>query len=197
MTDFHAKPAERVVQLIDRLARLTRELQFCSGLNPAQWEALRFVSRANRYSCTPSGLAEFLGTTKGTASQTLIALESKGFLQRVRSTEDRRQVALALTPAGTALLAADPMTEIAEVTAEMEADRSTGLVRGLSELLHRLQKRHGIAEFGVCENCTLFCVEQQAEAVAKCGHTGENIAADEAGKLCVNYRRPEPAASAP
>src|SRR5690606_124477 len=55
--------AQRVILLLDRLSRLSRELQFVDGLNPAQWEALRFVARANRYSRTPTALAEYLGST--------------------------------------------------------------------------------------------------------------------------------------
>ena len=51
----------RVAELIDRLSRLTRELQYVDGLNPAQWEALRFLSRANKYSRTPGAVAQFLG----------------------------------------------------------------------------------------------------------------------------------------
>src|SRR3546814_5148487 len=42
--------AQRVIVLLDRLSRLTRELQFVDGLNPAQWEALRFLATANKYS---------------------------------------------------------------------------------------------------------------------------------------------------
>lgn len=58
----------RIVELVNRLGRAVHCMQFARGLNPAQWEALRFVVRANRYSRTPSALAGFLGTTKGTAS---------------------------------------------------------------------------------------------------------------------------------
>src|SRR3546814_3015773 len=70
--------AQRVIVLLDRLSRLTRELQFVDGLNPAQWEALRFLATANKYSRPPPALAEYLGATKGTVSQNLIAPESKG-----------------------------------------------------------------------------------------------------------------------
>src|SRR3546814_7076019 len=60
--------AQRVIVLLDRLSRLTRELQFVDGLNPAQWEALRFLATANKYSRSPTALAEYLGATKGTVS---------------------------------------------------------------------------------------------------------------------------------
>ena len=91
---------ERTVELLDRIGRIAHGLQFAQGLNPAQWEALRFLARANRYSRSPSALAEFLGTTKGTASQTVIALESKGLVSRTRRASDRRSVDLEVTPLG-------------------------------------------------------------------------------------------------
>ena len=88
-----------ISELLDRVGRVTRGLQFVDGLSPAQWEALRFLARANRYSRGPSALAEFLGTTKGTISQTLIALENKGYLRRRRGARDKRSVDLELTAA--------------------------------------------------------------------------------------------------
>ncbi len=38
----------RAVELLDRMSRIAHGLQFALGLNPAQWEALRFLARANR-----------------------------------------------------------------------------------------------------------------------------------------------------
>ena len=68
---------DHIINLIERLGRFARSAQHCAGMKPAQWEALRFVSRANRYSRTPGALADFLSSTRGTVSQTPIALEKK------------------------------------------------------------------------------------------------------------------------
>ncbi len=62
-----------MADLVDRLARIVHGIQFTSGLNPAQWEALRFVARANRNSRNPKALAKFLGVTKGTIGGLLAA----------------------------------------------------------------------------------------------------------------------------
>ena len=67
---------------LERLTRLMRAGEHEGGLNPAQWEALRYLARANRFSRTPAALADFLGTTRGTVSQTVIALERTGHLTR-------------------------------------------------------------------------------------------------------------------
>jgi DNA-binding MarR family transcriptional regulator len=188
MTDKPAPFAPRVAQLIDRLARVTRELQFCDGLNPAQWEAMRFISRANRYSCSPSGLAEFLGTTKGTASQTLISLEGKGLIARTRGEVDKRQVSLTLTAKGEELLQCDPIVGIEQAAEKMSAELGEPLVRGLTRLLHDLQNRHGIKEFGVCADCTLNCVNLPMPTDAECSLTGDKLSPEDSGRICVNFR---------
>lgn len=179
--------AERIAELLDRVSRLARELQFVDGLNPAQWEALRFVSRANRYSRSPGAFAEFIGTTKGTASQTLIALEQKGLLERARSAADRRQVELRLTPAGEAMLARDPITNIEQVAELLKPDIGMAMVLGLTRLLHDLQARHGLKTFGVCADCNLNCVTTEAVPTKQCGHTGESLDARDMRQICVDF----------
>ncbi|MEK9970927.1 MAG: MarR family transcriptional regulator [Ferrovibrio sp.] len=185
--------AQRVIVLLDRLGRLTRELQFANGLNPAQWEALRFLAQANKYSRSPTALADYLGATKGTVSQTLIALESKGLITRCKKTEDRRQVDLCLTDAGQAMLAKDPMQTLEQAATEVADELGAEMVKGLSRLLHDLQTRNQINEFGVCQDCSLFCVNSQAAAAmgdlnGTCGNTGETIDTGEKAKICVNYK---------
>lgn len=188
--------AQRVIVLLDRIGRLTRELQFANGLNPAQWEALRFLAQANKYSRSPTALAEYLGATKGTVSQTLIALESKGLITRCKKTEDRRQVDLCLTEAGQAMLVRDPMQTLEQAAQDVAHELGAEMVKGLSRLLHDLQTRNQINEFGVCQDCSLFCVNAQAAladvdtkaGTGICGNTGETIDATEKTKICVNYK---------
>lgn len=188
--------AQRVIVLLDRIGRLTRELQFANGLNPAQWEALRFLAQANKYSRSPTALAEYLGATKGTVSQTLIALESKGLITRCKKTEDRRQVDLCLTEAGQAMLVRDPMQTLEQAAQDVAHELGAEMVKGLSRLLHDLQTRNQINEFGVCQDCSLFCVNAQAAladvdtktGTGICGNTGETIDTTEKTKICVNYK---------
>ncbi len=184
--------ARRIATLIDRLARLSRELQFAEGLNPAQWEALRFLAQANEQSRTPSAVAEYLGATKGTASQTLIALENKGLISRNRCTVDKRQRDLALTAAGEALLGKDPINTLGIAADGLLEDDSQALVRGLTRLLHDVQMVHGVRTFGVCADCSLRCVEDPQPsgeaAVQRCGVTGEPIRQEKADQLCINFR---------
>lgn len=193
MTNQNPQVAERVAELVDRLARVTRELQYVDGLNPAQWEALRYLARANRYSRSPGALADFLGATKGTASQTLIALEAKGHITRTRSIDDRRSVNLELTEQGKEILRHDPILAIEQAVGSLGPETGAELVRGLSRLLHDLQKRNGIKEFGVCAECTLYCVAGDILPAEgdQCGKTGERIGEMEKSLICVNFRAAE------
>ena len=180
-----------VSALLDRVGRVTRGLQFVDGLSPAQWEALRFLARANRYSCSPTALAGFLGTTKGTISQTLIALESKGYLRRLRETRDRRGIRLELTPAGQALLKRDPLLVVDTAVAALSADARDAIVDGLTRLIRDVQRRLGGSHFGVCENCSLFAPEGAAGDVGgphRCGLTHEPISGGETRLICVNHQ---------
>ena len=186
-----SRPELNISELLDRVGRVTRGLQFVDGLSPAQWEALRFLSRANRYSCGPSALADFLGTTKGTVSQTLIALENKGYLRRLRTERDRRAVRLELTPAGRALLTRDPLRVVDNAVAGLPAGERTAITEGLDRLLRNVQQRLGANDFGVCVTCSLFAPEGAAgehDGPHRCGLTSEPISSGEARLICVNHQ---------
>lgn len=191
MTSFPAKPRSvpefRFSELIDRVGRVTRGLQFVNGLSPAQWEALRFISRANRFSSSPTALAKFLGTTKGTISQTLISLEKKGYVQRLRDERDGRGVRLELTSPGWRLLEQDPLLEIDKAVACLPAHEKEALYGGLNRMLRDVQRKIGGNEFGVCDDCTLFSAEQSPDGAYQCGLTHEAMSLDETVRICVNF----------
>jgi DNA-binding MarR family transcriptional regulator len=60
------------------------------GLTANQWNALRYFAEANRFSRTVSAYAAYNATTRGTASQTIKALETQGYLTRTRYDRDAR-----------------------------------------------------------------------------------------------------------
>ena len=97
-----------IAELAAQLSRLVYGDAFIDGLTPAQWTALRFFSRANRFSRTVSAFAEFHATTKGPASQTVKSLVIKELIKRTRSKSDGRSARLDLTANGRALLKNDP-----------------------------------------------------------------------------------------
>jgi len=188
----------RVAELLDRFGRIVRQLEFDAGLNPAQWEALRFVSRANRISRTPGALAQFLNTTRGTASQTLIALAAKGFVHKVPCPTDRRVTFLQLTEKGEAQLETDPLKRINELTAGLPDGLEPALVEGLNRLLGRLNAEEGCKQFGVCTTCCHLepDVDFGADTPHRCGLTGEPLCQTDTTAICVNHQTPAGAGAA-
>ncbi|MEQ1710062.1 MAG: MarR family transcriptional regulator [Hyphomicrobium sp.] len=148
--------AIEAAHLIDRLDRLTRSGEAAGDLNPAQWEALRFVASANRFSRTPAALADYLGSTRGTVSQTLITLEQKGHVTRQPSMRDRRSVVVELTSLGERTLKDDPILALAADLASTERQKLDSLVETLRATLHAMIARNAGRAFGACYTCCHF-----------------------------------------
>src|ERR1700674_4963560 len=100
--------ARETAELLLLVGRLVQAEGYHGELSPAQWLALRYFARANQFSRNPSAFAEFQATTRGTASQTIKALETGGYFVRQRSEGDGRSVALRLTDKGNEAVACDP-----------------------------------------------------------------------------------------
>jgi DNA-binding MarR family transcriptional regulator len=154
--DVHDYPTPDLLARLERLARLMRAGSHARGLNPAQWEALRYLSRSNRHSRTPGAMTLYLGATKGTISQTIRSLERKGHLTKARDRADGRSVQLDLTQTGRALLAEDPLRMLAADIDGLGGKTRRRLGRGLAELLESETRRQEACSFGQCSNCRHF-----------------------------------------
>ena len=179
-----------IAELVDRLGRISHALQFTGGLNPAQWEALRFLARANRYSRTPTALAEFLGTTKGTVSQTLIALESKGYVRRTRGRIDRRSVDMWLTEEGREMLRNDPIGLIGRVGDDLPLPVRQALTDGMDSLLNSLNNAQRHPVFGICSNCS-YCLraggQSRSAAPCYCGLADDPLTEEDTHLICIDF----------
>ncbi len=185
--DQRVEKHEDLTRLLDRVGRMSRGLQYSHGLNPAQWESLRFVARANQFSRTPGGLAVFLGTTKGTASQTLKALEKKGYVRRVANKSDKRVRHLAITESGETLLNEDPLNCLDLAVRGLPPQLSQPLTSALTQLCGEMQNRCGSNDFGVCTRCGHFEGET-AGGDMRCGLKNMDLPYTDAGKLCVSFK---------
>jgi len=92
--------ARESIELLEQVARILWFEGTKHGLRDREWMALRFLSRANRFSRTPSALASYVGTTRGTASFIIGELERLGYIERKRSATDKRSVMLSVTQQG-------------------------------------------------------------------------------------------------
>lgn len=133
--------ARATAEVMTQVLRTTANLAFTEGLNPAQWAALRYFSQANASACSVVAFARHHGTTKGTASQTIAALQKKGLLDRQRSATDRRSISLALTDRGRSVLTHDPLNEVAAAIASLSDPEHDALADGLDHVLRTLMVR--------------------------------------------------------
>ena len=177
---------ESLSRLLDRIGRMARGLQYCHGLNPAQWDSLRFLAQANRFSRTPGALAVFLGTTKGTASQTLNALEKKGYLTRVPDPDDKRVRHIAITPEGEALLTEDPLNCLDLAIDRLPGEMIDTMAQGLKELCTNLQARCGGQDMGICDSCGHFQGATD-DGNMRCGYKQADLSCEDAKRVCINF----------
>jgi DNA-binding MarR family transcriptional regulator len=141
---------------LERIARLLRADEHAGELNPAQWEALRYLSRCNRFSDSPVALARYLGATKGTVSQSLIALERKGLISKSARPGESRSIVLALTDNGYKMLEEDPWAKIEEMAGHFGPKVRKRLLSGNAKLLARLLAERQLPSFGTCSSCRYF-----------------------------------------
>lgn len=180
MTKPPSIAAWRAAHLVERLGRLLRASDFEGGLNPAQREALRYLARANRFSRTPAALADYFGSSRGTVSQTLIALEAKGLIEKTKSAQDARVVILSLTEAGRRAHEADGEVLLAR---DVDAAGEAGLIAAaLEDALKIALHRRGGRPFGVCKTCRHH---RREGAARRCALLNEILTAQDAEAICV------------
>lgn len=163
------------------------------GLRDRDWMVLRFLARANRFSRTPSVLAQFIGVTRTTVSQMVKELEGRGYLERRRSPQDKRSVTLAVTPQGERILAGDPIKPLVNAifTLELGANNFRDILRQVLDGLDTTQHSH---HADTCRDC-IFLTEKPREAAGKtpdeftCRFFRTAITEGEINLLCFNFER--------
>jgi DNA-binding MarR family transcriptional regulator len=175
---------------LERLATLLqatlRDSAARHGLLPVQLQALTYLARANRYSDIPAAVAEYLGITRGTVSQTLGVLERKGLVTKQGDEHHGRLVHLVLTETGRAVVDDAWSTRWRRVLGAPAA----GELPGLAALLQSLQQLNGNQAFGVCRECAHFQPRGGTGGGGHCNLTGEPLAAPQVVKICREWKAP-------
>ncbi len=175
-----------VAELIAHLGRVAYSGGRRHVLTAAQWAALRYFGRANRFSRTTSGFAEFHGTTRGTASQTVKALVEHGYLSRTRSLLDGRSICFDLTGQGHAALKEDPLNDVAKAVSQLPRKARAAVAGSLRQVLAELARRRGGKEFGSCPSCGHL--ERYEDGVTfQCHCFGAIVKPPELELLCSNF----------
>ncbi len=190
MLEQSSSPQRAVAELVEQLGHCACSDAFGAGLNPAQWSALRYFERANRFSRTVSAFAEYHGTTRGTASQTIRVLVKKGYLRRLPALHDQRSFRLDLTERAQQELGSDPFSEFVSAAGTLPPEQCSALARGLRAMLEQVLEKRARRPFGVCTTCEhLRTPDGQSDG--GCGHhcrlQGETLAEQELGRICVDH----------
>jgi DNA-binding MarR family transcriptional regulator len=171
---------------LERLARLLRQAGHAQGLNPVQWEALRYLARCNALSHSPGAMARYLGSTKGTISQTVKSLVAKGLVLKQVDVKDHRGVALHLTDSGRAVLIDDATQVLQADIAELSDKTRRRFDRALEILLEQQRLRQGEPSFGTCLDCK-FYREAATGLAAHCMKVNATVSAAETSLICVEH----------
>lgn len=178
------------LEMVERLANLMRsefrKAAADESLQPVHVQALIYLGKANRYSNTPQALADYLGLTKGTMSQTLLLLDRRGLIERFEDDIDRRVVRLRLSAQGEQwLFEAQPFLSWQNATRNLSPNRVRNAVSALRETLEQLQEDTDGVLFGTCPSCAHF--RRLSQRVNQCSLMGDRLAGPETRKLCRLY----------
>jgi DNA-binding MarR family transcriptional regulator len=127
------------------------------GLNPTQGQVLALL-RANPNGLRLGALAEQLGVTSATASDSVTALHRKGLVAKEPTPGDGRGVVVVLTPAGSreAAAAAAWPDFLLEAVGELSTDEQATFLRALVAMIRTLQEKGRIPIARMCVSCRFF-----------------------------------------
>ena len=183
--------------LVLRLSRASLGEGFIEALTSAQWMALRYFSRANRFSRTVSAFAEFHATTRGTASQTVKGLIKHGYLARIPSDTDGRSARVDVTDNAKAIMARDPF-EVVVNAAEALPGRLRGqLVKLLERMLTHVARQRSRPSFGICASCAHLRSGDRRTCGYQCSLLNEPLVAEEIEQICISFEPSKPCAVQP
>jgi DNA-binding MarR family transcriptional regulator len=127
------------------------------GLTPTQGQVLALL-RANSDGLRLRALAEQLGVTAATASDSVTALQRKGLVTKESTTGDGRGVVVLLTPTGIgeAAAAATWPDFLLEAVGELSAAEQATFLRALVAMIRTLQEKGRIPVARMCVSCRFF-----------------------------------------
>jgi MarR family transcriptional regulator, negative regulator of the multidrug operon emrRAB len=154
--------AREAIELLGQVARILWFEGTKHGMRDREWMALRFLSRANRFSRTPSALASYVGTTRGTASFIIGELERLGYVERTRSSKDKRSVMLSVTQQGRKFLARDPVNGLVDAFAVLDDDSKVRFRDTLRHVLDQADAAEQRHHTDVCKRCIFLREDRTA-----------------------------------
>jgi DNA-binding MarR family transcriptional regulator len=153
----------RIVSAISRIGAVLRsgawEYGTSQGLNPAQLDILQMLA-ARKDGVRLSWLAQQMGVTAASASDSIAALMAKGLVEKRRAADDGRAVAIRLTRSGKSLtLKLDEVMGFAvDAVEHIPESAQQDLFQSLLLLIGQLQQTEQFPQTRACVSCKHFQV---------------------------------------
>lgn len=189
---MHELETFKLIERISTLLRSEERKKYSAiGLQPVHGQVLEFLAKCNKYSNTHASVAEYLGLTKGTVSQSIQILERKNFLQKTIDSQDGRVMHLSLTEKGHVLIdELKPLDIFRQAEAKVDHLEFDTIQNALQSTLSVLQQVNHSKSFGLCRTCSYFTVEAHHY---QCGFTDEALDRDDTDKICREHTpKPNP-----
>ncbi|MFT3731522.1 MAG: MarR family transcriptional regulator [Hyphomicrobium sp.] len=186
--------AKDVVDVLLQLSRVLLAENDGDRLTSAQWIALRYFSRANSYSRTLSGLAQYQATTPGTVSQTIKSLENAGYLERDISLRDARSSVFTVTDAGRAVMEEDPLAHLSQEVEHLSGAELVQFRNILRFLIANVGLDRPSHPFGTCRDCAFLLARRgrsvgaDADVTYLCKFLKFSLLAADLDNLCRNFQ---------
>lgn len=176
-------------KLIERISSMLRSEErkkyAAIGLQPVHGQVLEYLAKCNKYSNTHASVAEYLGLTKGTVSQSIQLLERKRFLIKTNDQTDGRVIHLILSDAGRALInELKPLDIFKQAETKVSRQEFDTIDHALQTTLGLLQKVNHSKSFGLCRSCRFFGVEANHY---QCNLTNEALDREDTDKICRDH----------
>lgn len=128
------------------------------GLTPTQGQILAMLRARPDGGVRLSEVAKGLATSSATASDAVSALVKKGLVSREQAADDRRAIAIRLTPKGQkqAEQAASWPDFLLSAVEELSEEEQTIFFRGLTKMIRKLQEQGKISPSRMCVTCKYF-----------------------------------------
>ncbi len=169
--------------LIERIARINAADEWTDNLNPTQLTALSYLVRANRFSRSPSQVAEYMSATRGTVSQTLKVLARKELIEEKRSEADHRRISYDVSLKGRQVFIRS--TVIDEAIETLEFSKIQPLTEGLELLVRGVLKARDKRPFGRCKTCPQH---KSRRGGGYCMLLNEELTLKEANQICYEHQ---------
>ena len=180
----------KLIERISSLLRSEERRKYAGiGLQPVHGQVLEYLAKCNKYSNTHAAVAEYLGLTKGTVSQTIQILERKHYIDKNIDPDDGRVVHLTLTESGKQLIdELKPLYVFKQAESKVSRHEFDTIGQALQNTLGVLQKVNHSKSFGLCRTCLYFSVSENHYL---CGLTEQALDREDTDKICRDHA-PEP-----